>query len=894
MGKEHELHITDLIDTDMLQRIQNAFSEMTGMASLTTDVSGRPVTQGSNFTEFCMKYTRNSPVGCKRCEQCDKMGAEQTWERGAAVTYDCHAGLIDFAAPIIANGMLVGCFIGGQILAEQPDEKHIINVAKEIGVDPEEYWAAAKKVNILDKDKIDSAAEFLYNIADILSDIAYSKHMAYEASQDMERAANMKSDFLANMSHEIRTPMNAIIGMTEMALREEISPAAREYVNQIKISGRALLTIINDILDFSKIESGKMDITVVEYEPMSLINDIINIILTRLKGKNVELICAIAPDIPNRLLGDNIRIKQILTNLANNAVKFTREGKVAIRIDYRKKSDDEIELQGVIEDTGIGIKKQDLGKLFRSFQQLDSKRNRNIEGTGLGLAISKQLLTLMNGDIRVESEYGKGSKFSFTLPQKVMDASPSITILNPQAILVVGLIGNDYVRAQMQSDSEKLGVEYMDLQSEKELFSFTTEKELFVFIERELFSVELEEYIREHQEITAVLMIDFFAAVEYNIPNLLVVKKPVYTLNLAMLFNRENLYSDAHEEEEDFEFIAPEAEILVVDDNAVNLTVVEGLLEPLKMKIETAMSGKEAINKIMVHHYDLIFMDHMMPELDGVETTHIIRRFHEKYSDIPIIALTANAVQGTKEMFLKEGMNDFVAKPIELRTLVSKVKKWLPKEKIHRVDVKTEEKKETVEKALVVGDLDTQAAIALLGSEKLFWTVLKDYYRMIDRKSARIKELKETEDWSGYTIEVHALKSSSKQIGAMQLSERAAALEKAGNALDIERICADTDEMLAQYRGYMAILEPFFPEEDTKEEEKAKIAAEELQKFLEEMKGAVEDLDMDHMEQVISQMAGYRYEGWQRELFAQLKNAVELIDVDSCETIIEDWEHRMG
>lgn len=895
MGKEHELHITDLIDTDMLQRIQNAFSEMTGMASLTTDVSGRPVTQGSNFTEFCMKYTRNSPVGCKRCEQCDKMGAEQTWERGAAVTYDCHAGLIDFAAPIIANGMLVGCFIGGQILAEQPDEKHIRNVAKEIGVDPEEYWAAAKKVNILDKDKIDSAAEFLYNIADILSNIAYGKHMAYEASKDMERAANMKSDFLANMSHEIRTPMNAIIGMTEMVLREELSPAAREYVNQIKSSGRALLTIINDILDFSKIESGKMDITVVEYEPMSLINDIINIILTRLKGKNVELICAIAPDIPNRLLGDNIRIKQILTNLANNAVKFTREGKVAVRIDYKKKSDDEIELQGVIEDTGIGIKEQDLGKLFRSFQQLDSKRNRNIEGTGLGLAISKQLLTLMDGNIWVESEYGKGSKFSFTLPQKVIDASPSITLLNQENILAVGLIDNDYVKMQMQSDSRKLGVEYMDLQSEEELFQFQTEKELFVFIERELFSVGLEDYIREHQEITAVLMIDFFAAVEYNIPNLLVVKKPVYTLNLAMLFNRENTYSDSREEEEDFEFIAPEAEILVVDDNAVNLTVVEGLLEPLKMKIETAMSGKEAINKIMVHHYDLIFMDHMMPELDGVETTHIIRRFHEKYCDIPIIALTANAVQGTKEMFLKEGMNDFVAKPIELRTLVSKVKKWLPHEKIRRMENQTKEGKGMADTApVVVGDLDTQAAIALLGSEKLFWTVLKDYYRMIDRKSTRIKELKDAEDWSGYTIEVHALKSSSKQIGAMQLSERAAELEKAGNALDIERICADTDEMLAQYRGYMALLEPFFPEEATKEEEKAQITEEELHKFLAKMKEAIEDLDMDHMEEVISEMSNYRYEGWQKELFAELKNAVEVIDVDSCETIIEDWKHRMG
>lgn len=891
---ENELYITDLVDADVLQRIQDAFSRMTGMASLTTDADGKPVTKGTNFTDFCMKYTRGSKVGCVRCQQCDKFGAETTMGSGHAATYYCHAGLIDFSAPIVANGKLVGCFIGGQVLSEQPNEARFAQVAEEIGVDPEEYLAALRKVNVLEEEDIERSAEFLYNISNILSDIAYGKHLAYEAGKEMERAAKMKSDFLANMSHEIRTPMNAVIGMAEMALREELPPAAREYINQIKASGRALLTIINDILDFSKIESGKMDIHVVEYEPMSLINDVVNIVMTRLQGKDVELILDVTPGIPNQLLGDNIRIKQILINIANNAIKFTNEGEVVIRIGYENLSEDKIELRVAIEDTGIGIKKQDLGKLFQSFQQVDSKRNRNIEGTGLGLAVSKRLLSLMGGDIRVESEYGKGSKFSFVLPQTVIDAKPSIAVTDPEHIIGAGLVANDYIRDQIKADSKALGVEYVELHSESEVFALSAEKELFLFIERELFSIELEEFVKQNPWINAVVIIDFSQVIEYNIPNLLVVKKPIYALNLAHIYNKESVHFDySSTEDDDFDFVAPEAEILVVDDNAINLTIVEGLLEPLNMKIVTALSGKEAISKISVHHYDMIFMDHMMPELDGVETTHIIRRFHEEYNDTPIIALTANAVDGTKEMFLQEGMNDFVAKPIELRMLVSKVKQWLPIEKVQRVYKKAQEKNAPAEgAAVVVGDLDTRSAIKLLGSEALFWNILRDYYRVIERKADLIMELKEKEDWAGYTIEVHALKSSSRQIGAMELAEQAAELEKAGNARDTELLRERTDAMLERYRGYISVLEPFFKEEEKEEKERKAVSAEVLHGFFADMRDAIENLDMDRMEEVIRDMDEYGYNDWQKELYERLKEAVEDIDVDACETIIADWESR--
>jgi CheY-like chemotaxis protein/HPt (histidine-containing phosphotransfer) domain-containing protein len=376
--------------------------------------------------------------------------------------------------------------------------------------------------------------------------------------------------------------------------------------------------------------------------------------------------------------------------------------------------------------------------------------------------------------------------------------------------------------------------------------------------------------------------------------NLLLVKKPLYTLNEAMIFNRESIrYYEGNVDSVAIDFIAPTADILIVDDNPVNLTVAKGLLEPLKMKIDTALTGQEAISKISIYHYDIIFMDHMMPELDGVETTHIIRRFHKEYDDVPIIALTANAVEGVKEMFLAEGMNDFVPKPIEFKNLISKVKQWLPVEKMQSVEMPQNPVRTTPAKEVVVGDLDTKSAIRLLGSEKLFWTVLKDYYRVIDKKSKLIEELVEREAWADYTIEVHALKSSSRQIGAHLLAEKAAAMERAGNARNVSQIRLCTPSMLLLYRKYASVLKPYF--EDEKEDDSAKtpVSNEELLKTFEEMQDALENLDFDRMDSAVNEMIKYSYEGYQEEMFHQLKEAVDDMDVDACEEIIDKWKQKL-
>lgn len=891
---DEELYITDLIDVETLQQIQDAFCEMSNIAAGISDANGVAVTKDSISSDFCMNFNKKSPIGRSRCEQCDKRGGEIALEKGRSVTYHCHTGLVDFAAPIMAHGKMIGCFIGGQVRTEELDEERLRRVAEEIGVDPQEYLEAAGKIRLVEKEELDRATRFIYKISNILSNMAYNRYQVLQANREIEKANQMKSDFLANMSHEIRTPMNAVIGMAELALREELPAAAKEYISEIISSGKTLLTIINDILDFSKIESGKMDIDVAEYEPMSIINDVANIIMTRIGDKDVELILDIAPDLPRRLLGDSNRLKQIIINLSNNAVKFTQKGQVVLKVGFERTSGDEIHLQVEVQDTGIGVKKEDMNKLFQSFQQVDSKRNRNIEGTGLGLAICRNLLSLMGGEIWVESEYGRGSVFSFYLPQKIFEDKPSVVVKDREKITAAGLIANSFLRKHIEKDMKYLGIRYLPLESEEELEMALEKNATFFFIGKGMFTDTVGKFVESHPDITAILMIDFRDSVKYKINNLLIVKKPVYVLNIAAIFNHEDIHMGFNNFHHDnYEFEAPEAEILIVDDNAINLTVAEGLLKPLKMKIETAGGGKEAVDMISAKKYDLIFMDHMMPELDGVETTHIIRRFHKEYDDVPIIALTANAVDGTKEMFLKEGMNDFVAKPIEMRTILSKLRRWLPQEKIHKIYKKDEVlQEEDKPEGIKIEGLDTEAALGLLGSERLFWAVLKDYYHVIKKKADLIKTLEEQEDWRRYTIEVHALKSASKQIGARKLSEMAANMEKAGNEENAGLIHRCTDEMLELYRGYEAILKTYFPEEKTGKTEKRKMTGEVLSGFFADMREAIDELDMDRMDEIISSMEEYQYEGRQEELFLKLKEAVEDFAVDVCEEVMQKWENK--
>lgn len=891
----NEITLTDLFDVEMLQHLQDSFSKMTGFAAIITDAEGVPVTKGTNFTDFCSKYTRNSPIGCLRCQQCDKHGAELALKVGSSVTYYCHAGLMDFAAPIMAGEKMVGCFVGGQVLTSPPDITRIMQVAAEIGIDLINYLQSVMSVPVIDKTKLDNAALFLYTLTSALSSIAYHRFIMKEANIEIEKAANMKSDFLANTSHELRTPMNAVIGLAEMALREEMTPAAKNYINQIKAAGKSLLTIINDILDFSKIESGKMDIVADDYEPASLINDVATIVSTRIDKDDVEFVLDINPNIPKVLRGDVVRLKQVITNLANNAAKFTRVGQICLKYDFETVSEDTVNLLFSVSDTGIGIKPEDLGKLFKSFQQVDSKRNRNIEGTGLGLAISKRLITLMNGDITVESVYGEGSTFSFSVPQIIVEAEPSISLSENSPTHAAGFLNNTYANIQLKRDMHKLGIEYTDLKG-TDILSFLNENidtlnDTYLFIPYIDFDQDIQDFMHDHPQLNTVVIAPYDVSVNYDPKNVLVVHKPLSVLSLASIYNHETISQyDSESTDEYYDFTAETAKILIVDDNSINLTVAQGLLEPLNMQIDTALSGNQAISKISETMYDLILMDHMMPEIDGVETTRIIRRFHSEYNDVPIIALTANVIGDVKKMFIKEGMNDFVAKPIEVRMLINAIRHWLPKDKINKHSGTSVQM--PAKKAVVLPDipeLNIKGALKLLGSEELFMTVLADYYHAIPKKLKLIQTYMDSKKWHDYTVEVHALKSASRQIGADDLSDRAAALEAAGNANDIDMILQNTDNLLSLYAHYHEILSSFFPEKRDLEE-KPPVTPSVLTDAFDELTQAIDDLDIDKMDDAIHTLDGYSFDEECHELYTRLCEAVADMDPDACEEVINQWK----
>lgn len=896
METENELSLIDLIDADALDSIETAFCEMTGMSAGISTPQGARITAGNYMTDFC-RLVKSSKTGRSRCEYCDRRGAAMATEHNSAVFYRCHTGMIDFAAPITINEKIMGCFVGGQILTSEPDEKQAERYSQELNIAPDKYLAALRRVPIMSNTQINDAAEFLYTLSNVISRIGYSRFKILQSNMELEQATQSKSDFLANMSHEIRTPMNAIIGMSEMAMREPLPPAANEYISQIKSSGQTLLTIINDILDFSKIESGTINIHKTEYHPVTLVSEVVNAIMTRIDNKDIEFVVDIAPDLPTILYGDQIRIIQIILNLTNNAVKFTQYGQIMLKIEFENIDAENIMLHVSVQDTGSGIRKEDIGKLFNAFERVNERKTKNIEGTGLGLAITKQFLTLMNGDIQVESEYGAGSCFSFTLPQKVIKADPCIIVKNQKNLHTAGLLHNHYVSSQLVTSIERLGIDYIPLQTPKELTQGKKYNINFLFIEHALFTNEVEFYIRSHPEITAVLLVNFKTTIKLDIPNLIVVKKPLYAADIASILNKEPYIdpNQSEDKENTFDYIAPNAQILIVDDNSVNLTVAVGLLEPLKMQIDTALSAKDAIEKVARHCYDLILMDHMMPEIDGIEATHIIRRFYTNYNSVPIIALSANAVDGAEKMFLKEGMNDFVPKPIELPVLLSVLRRWLPKEKILQSEPNNGAAVPFQPLSIQIDALDTDSALKLLGSEKLFWEVLKDYYKVIRKKADLIHRLEQDEDWKSYTTEVHALKSASKQIGAVELAEIAARMEQAGNERDAALIHEHTPGMLEQYLAYDRILREYIPEESDKNTDTPKPLAtsDDLRQFFSILRFAFENLDMDQMEEAVETMKLYSYKKDQEELFTQLCGAVDEIDTDASEDIIKMWETKL-
>lgn len=627
-----------------------------------------------------------------------------------------------------------------------------------------------------------------------------------QAKEDAEFArkealsANIaKGKFLAHMSHEIRTPINAVLGMDEMILRECKEQGIREYAMDIRSAGHTLLYLINDILDFSKIESGKMEIIPAEYELSSLIHDIVNMTTVRAKAKDLELEVSVDENLPTRMLGDDVRIRQVLTNILTNAVKYTNQGKVMFRVSGTTRNDMAY-LHFEVEDTGIGIKEEDLSKLFVEFERIEENRNRNVEGTGLGMNITTQLLRLMGSKLEVESVYGKGSKFFFELEQPVVDSSP---------------IGNN-----------------------------------------------LETCIKEQ--------------------------------------SREYDYDTA--------FIAPDARVLVVDDNAVNRKVFVSLLKETRMAIDEADGGKLCLELVQKTHYDLIFLDHMMPEMDGIETFHHLQKMPDnKCKDTPVIVLTANAVAGAREQYLNEGFDDFLSKPIIPDKLEKLIRTFLPEEKVIGVALNQENaeqqtdnsenpQEEGWESLDKIEGIDWEFAWKhFLNTDIIKYTV-KEFYEMIDSEADELDRLYanlyQEGDLDLYRIKVHSMKSSSALIGITGVSAVARMLEYAARDKKTEQIEAIHAVFVEEWRSYKDKLRSFVGAPAEEEKEKVQDTSIILA-LLDMLRNGMEDMDIDASDETMVQLKIYEYPEDIAEDMKQLGIAVSNLDSEKVIGIIDELMEKV-
>ncbi len=525
--------------------------------------------------------------------------------------------------------------------------------------------------------------------------------------EELTQANRSKNAFIANISHEIRTPMNAITGFAELLLQLDASDEVNEYASEIKSASANLLSIINDLLDISKIESGRMELVPVPYYLHYLFTDIDSVMSIPTKKKGIEFRVNANPGLPSQLYGDIVRIRQILTNICNNAVKFTNEGSVELSADYSVGDDkDYVTLIFTIKDTGIGIRKEDLALIFEKFRQVDMRLNRNVEGSGLGLSICKQLTELMKGTLTVDSVYGEGTVFTVCIPQKVLD----------------------------------------------------------------------------HKKLS----------------NYLVVHK--------------------QEEKKRSVIYAPSARVLVVDDNPVNVKILRGLMLHYEIDADTALSGQEAVDKASENTYDLIFMDHMMPEMNGEEALRLIRKLPDKErANVPVIVVTANAIRGMRDEYIRKGFTDYLSKPVETPKIEQVLKDNLAPNLIVSMD--EEEKVDEVDINIEIEGIDVDAGLAKSdGNVRDYLDILEIVVECGPDKIKEIEDYAAKGDYENYVIAVHSLKSVAANIGAHQLCTMAKVHEFAGKSGNTGFIDANHEKLISLYRDIIKNIETSFMELASREQ----------------------------------------------------------------------------
>lgn len=606
-----------------------------------------------------------------------------------------------------------------------------------------------------------------------------------DLKNEAERANQAKTEFLTKISHEIRTPINAVMGMNEMILRESREMDIKRYSLDIKNAAYTLLSLINELLDASKIESGKMEIIPGEYSVMELFRDLYNMTNIKAKSKNLQLKFIIDPELPSRVYGDDVRIRQVLINVLTNAVKYTENGEVTLRA-TGERNEDGVSILFEVEDTGIGIKEHELHRLFAKFERVDLERNRYVEGTGLGLNIAAQMLSMMNSQLRVESTYGQGSRFYFTLRQEVVDETP---------------IGD--------------------------------------FYDSMLTEIETEQYVTT--------------------------------------------------------FVAPNVRLLVVDDNAMNIKVFRNLLKPTGMEIDDAISGEMCLKLCRENKYDIIFMDHMMPVMDGIETFHAMKQDKEGLNfDTPVIMLTANAVIGAKTQFIEEGFSDFISKPVDCGALDKVLLTYLPDDKVEHGEMLIGHKgeKKTLKELPNLEEFDLEYAMGVLEDEDTLKELLIDFYHFLGICSESLElledKLEADDNLIQYRVEVHSLKSSAATVGAMIVSKLARVLEIAAKEENIEKIHRLHPILIEEMQLHQQRIEVLLPKEEHKIPVKN---LKEVTPLFEMLHSSLKAGNINTADYLLKEINHYEFDNHLWKQMKELSNQILSLEVDEAIETVENILH---
>jgi len=737
--------------------------------------------------------------------------------------------------------------------------------------------------------------------------IKHDEALAY-TMKELEDAQRGKDDFMANVSHEIRTPLNAIIGIGDELLESEVDDDIREKLYDITVSGRNLMSLVSDILDFSELQNDTMELTEEPYNITSIINDAVNMANAWNREKKLDIIVDCEADIPNNLLGDSQKIYRIIINLLNNAIKFTDNGGVIIFVGTRKEEYG-VNLMIKIQDTGIGMSEQSVAALDNTYNQVDTTRDRRASGVGLGLAISRKMINKMNGHMHISSVSDMGTTVSIIIPQKALTDMPLVSVKDAEKRKIIFYMDLERYRfAQIrdgyldciQRMNDKLHINTVRCSTMHELKRRIGCNEFeYLFIADIEYLKDKEYFDSLNDMLKVVVMANRNFDMELLGEDIQIVYRPMHVFSIATILNGEELEQTAYDYRwNKNRFMIKGARVLAVDDSSMNLKVVSSLLSHYGITIDIALSGKQAIDKIRNKQYDLVFMDHMMPEMDGVECMHRIREMPEVHgSSLAIVALTANAISGAREMLIHEGFDDFVAKPIEKSTLERVLRKFLGSyiidldagmDIISDVDDKAdgEENSEAAEnnsaafEELDVDGIDYNLGLSYFDNNKKDYNdIVKCFYEQGAEQVQSLENFFEQKDWGSYKIVVHSVKGQALTIGAKHLSDKAKGLQIASQKNDIDYINTHHKQMIEEYRNILEGLSKYMEDKDDGN-------------LINELRSALDNLNQEQAYTLIEQIRNGENGPLSAEdikVFDRISEQIDVFDFISATEILEEW-----